>query len=317
MGKREKGKGPFSSELCLKEFGLMLAEQEKAACTIEKYLRDVKRFWRFTEVKEIGQLQPMHVIRYKRYLQTAYKVSSTNSMLNALNSYLKFIGRADCRVRMLRQQRQLFCDEQRMLRRVEYEKLVREAVREGRERLACILQTLGMTGIRVGELQFVTCESLKRRIIHISYKGKNRDIILPKELVGLLQEYCRKQGISRGSMFITKHGRPIDRRNIWAEMKSLCGRAGVPAGKVFPHNLRHLFAAAFYEKKKDIVRLADYLGHSSLETTRRYTTISSIRACQQELSLGLLVNPVFREIKKISDGAVHPLSGRTCRAGAC
>ena len=309
MMEKENAMRQSADGLRLEEFGRMLAEQEKAACTVEKYLRDVKCFWEFTEAKEIGRLQPMHVVRYKRHLQENYKVSSVNSMLNALNSYLKFVGRAECRVRTLRRQRQIFCDEQRMLRRTEYERLVREAVREGRERLACVLQTLGMTGIRVGELRFVTCESLSSRIIHISCKGKDRDIILPKDLMQLLLEYCRKHGISRGSVFVTRRGRPVDRRNIWAEMKSLCARAGVPAGKVFPHNLRHLFATAFYEKKKDIVRLADYLGHSSLETTRRYTIISSMRACQQELSLGLLVDQVFREKKDRLDMALHPIRG--------
>ena len=298
FGEAENGE---NCGLRLEEFSLLLAEQEKAAATIEKYLRDVRRFWHFLgettgemEMPSGGGrlvcLRPMDVIRYKQHLQENYKISSVNSMLNALNCYLKFAGREDCRVRTLRQQRQMFCDEGRMLRRAEYERLVLEAEREGRERLCCILQTLGMTGIRVGELRFVTCESLRQKVIHISYKGKNRDIVLPNELIQLLRRYCEKHRRSRGSIFVTRNGRPVDRKNIWAEMKSLCTRARVASGKVFPHNLRHLFATAFYEKKKDLVRLADYLGHSSLETTRRYTIISSLRACQQELNLGLLVS---------------------------
>lgn len=295
-----------------------LEKQEKSAATIEKYLRDVGLFLRFcaeyekepsAERTEGSALRPTQetkqstdgtaserafrqdqVLAFKKHLQARYRPNSVNSMLNALNCYLKFTGHREYCVRMLKQQRQLFCDENRLLKRGDYRRLVEQADREGRERLSCIIQTLGMTGIRIGELRFMGCECLKRNIIHIEHKGKIRDIVLPKALVELLRAYCARHDIREGQIFVTRYGNPVDRKNIWREMKALCRRAGVQESKVFPHNFRHLFAVQFYEKKKDIVRLADYLGHSSLETTRRYTVISSMQACQRELDLGLLIS---------------------------
>ena len=237
-----------------------------------------------------GEYTHEQVIAYKRYLQSRYQVSSVNSMLNALNKYLKLCGQGGLCVRTLRQQRRMFCDEQRVLRRTDYRRLVEQADREGRLRLSCILQTLGMTGIRIGELHYLTTDCLARQRIHIEHKGKIRDIVLPRKLVDLLKEYCGRARIRAGTIFVTRYGNPVDRKNVWTQMKGLCRRAGVSEKRVFPHNLRHLFATEFYEKKKDLVRLADYLGHSNLDTTRRYTAISSMQACQRELDLGLLVS---------------------------
>ena len=281
----------------LEQYEKHLAEQEKSPLTISKYIHDIGCFIKFhTARKEEGgneDLSHEDIIQYKKYLQEHYKTSSVNSMLNALNGYLKYIGRPELCVRMLKQQRQLFREEQRFLQKKDYKKLVEQADREGKTRLSGILQTLCMTGIRVGELHYVTYECLERKIIHIEHKGKVRDIVLPKDLVTLLMKYCKDRGITAGPIFITRSGNPIDRKNVWKEMKQLCERADVNANKVFPHNFRHLFAVSFYERTKDIVRLADYLGHSNLETTRRYTTISTIEACQRELDLGLLVSRIM------------------------
>lgn len=282
-----------------------LYEQERHLNTIRKYVHDVRKFLQFvrihvgTEDADQGEphsrrhrwpvLKREWVLCYKEYLVGHYKVSSANSMLAALNGYLKFIGREDCCVQLCRVQRQIFREEERELSRDEYQRLVIRAEKDGNLRLGCILQTIGSTGIRVGELPFITVEVLDKRVACISFKGKERCIILPQSLVNLLKKYCRQQRIRKGSIFITRSGRPIDRQNIWAEMKKLCRAAGIPEKKGFPHNLRHLFARTYYEREKDIVRLADYLGHSNVETTRRYTRVSSMQACMRQLELGMLV----------------------------
>ena len=198
------------------------------------------------------------------------------------------MGRDDLRVRVCRTQRLIFREEERELTREEYQRLLMTANRENRGRLFCILQTIAGTGMRIGELKYLTAETLKERRIRIDFKGKVRIILIPRSLLILLKDYCRKQKIRAGSIFHSRNGRPLDRRNIWTEMKSLCERAKVAASKVFPHNLRHLFARCFYEREHDLARLADYLGHSSIETTRRYTMITSEEACAKDLELGLV-----------------------------
>ncbi len=185
------------------------------------------------------------ILEYKEYLGKSYKVSSANSMIIALNAYLRFIGRPECCVRTFRMQKQIFRDADREITRDEYKRLVQEARNMGNDRLSHILQTVSSTGIRISELPFITVEALKV-------------IVLPRSLTILLGDYCRRMNIRRGSVFITKNGRPVDRRNIWREMKQLCAGAGVTSEKVFPHNLRHLFARCYYEKERDLVRLADY-----------------------------------------------------------
>lgn len=269
----------------LKTFELELKEQEKSRNTIEKYMRDVRRFLDFLDGREPEREL---VIRYKESLQAAYQVSSINSMVIAVNSYLRHIGREDCRVRTCREQRRVFREEERELTKNEYGRLVKEANKEGNVRLCCILQTIASTGIRIGELKYITVEALKERMVRIDFKGKIRMIILPRFLTVVLKDYCRRMGIKQGIIFLTRNGKPVDRRNVWREMKGICERARVMASKVFPHNLRHLFARCFYEKEKDLTRLADYLGHSSVETTRRYTMLSSREACERQLDLGLL-----------------------------
>ena len=273
----------------LSDYRAELIRQEKSDNTIEKYLRDVKVFLLYA-----GEEYPSKetILAYKAKLKEGYRLSSANSMLMAVNSYLKYKGLADRRVSVFRMQRKIFSEESRLLRREEYERLVVEARKRGMEQIDCILQTLCMTGIRGGELAFITVEALREKLVRIHFKNKERVILLPKSLRRLLKNYCRRRGIKSGSIFIGKTGNALNRRWIWAQMKKLCSGAGVLASKVFPHNLRHLFARCYYEKEKDLLRLADYLGHSSLETTRRYTEISTMEACMRQLELGLEVGHV-------------------------
>lgn len=292
------------AECRLEEYERYLYMMEKSFRTIEKYMRDVRHFLtyardRMQEQQEDGSI-PERICRemvlgYKEYLIGAYKISSVNSMLISLNGYLRFIGRQDCCIKLCRLQRQIFSEEEKELSMEEYRRLVWQAEKNGNLRLSCILQTVASTGIRIGELKYIMVESLPRRVVCIHSKGKTRNIILPNSLVEMLKNYCCSKNIKSGSIFITGSGAPVDRRNIWAEMKRLCRDAGVSEYKVFPHNLRHLFARCYYEKEKDIIRLADYLGHSSVETTRRYTMITSMEACQRNLELGMLAGG-FSEI---------------------
>ncbi len=271
----------------LEDFRRYLADRDKKPNTVEKYLRDARKFLSFCQGRDLDHSQ---VVRYREYLVASYAPSSVNSMLAALNGFLVFLGREDCCVRVLRVQRELFRDASRDMTVEEYIRLVKQADAEGNVRLSHMLQTMAGSGVRVGELSSITVESLDQKTVSISSKGKFRQILLPRTLVEKLRKYCRRMGVASGSIFVTSSGRPVDRRNIWKEMKNLCRRAGVAEGKVFPHNLRHLFARCFYEKEKDIVRLADYLGHSSVETTRRYTVTSEMEACRMSLEMGLLVD---------------------------
>ena len=270
----------------LESFGAWLKKQEKSSNTVEKYMRDARHFLEYLGGETIS---PEAALRYKEYLKEHYKISSVNSMVIAMNCYLRYLGRGECCVRTCRLQRQIFREEEKELTRQEYRKLVLEAEKQGNKRLACLIQTIGMTGIRVSELKYITVESLKNKAVQICNKGKTRMILLPGSLRELLRRYCGAMKIRKGSIFIARTGRPLDRRSIWAQMKELCFAAGVKKSKVFPHNLRHLFARCYYEKEKDLVRLADFLGHSSIETTRRYTMLSTMEVCLKQLELGLMV----------------------------
>ena len=271
----------------LKEYEIYLLEREFSMNTVQKYVRDVKKYLKYTGTEEPDR---MMTLQYKEYLLDHYQLSSVNSMLAAVNSYLKYIKRSECCVRSCRVQRQMFRSDSLELSREEYQLLVNTALRQGKYRLSCIMQTIGATGIRIGELKYITVESLETGIVPVRSKGKERVIFLTNSLTELLRTYCRREGRTEGSVFITRSGVPVDRKNVWADMKRLCRAAGVPESKVFPHNLRHLFACCFYEKEKDLVRLADYLGHSNVETTRRYTMVSGSGIWQKQLELGLLVS---------------------------
>ena len=242
-----------------------LLEEEKSTATIEKYLRDVRTFYLFLADKAISKGETM---AYKEYLTEHYAPASVNSMLIALNCFLRFIGEADCCVRLLKIQRQIFCDQEKELSRQEYQRLVKAAEDT---RISYVLQTICGTGIRVSELQYITVEAVRNGKATVNCKNKTRVIFIPSPLQKLLKRYIKRQGLQSGSVFVTQNGKPLNRSNIWRDMKALCKQAGVSLQKVFPHNLRHLFARMFYSIDKDIVRLSDLLGHSSINTTRIYT----------------------------------------------
>ena len=211
------------------------------------------------------------LIDWKKQLAKRYAAASVNSMLAAVNTFLGFAGWADCKMKPLKIQRNLFCHEEKELTRAEYLRLVQAAGRGGNERLSLVIQTICATGIRVSELRFVTVEAVRAGRSVVSCKGKTRIIFLPEKLCRLLTQYARKQKRPSGPIFVTRSGRPLDRCNIWRDMKALCESAGVAPEKVFPHNLRHLFARTYYTMEKDLFRLADLLGHSNINTTRIYT----------------------------------------------
>ena len=259
-------------------------EEEKSDATIEKYIRDVTAFATYINGAAITKET---VIAYKQHLlDESYAVRSINSMLASLNSLFCFLGWTDLKVKSLKVQ-QVFCPEEKELTRAEYERLCRTAQKKHNERLCLILQTICSTGIRVSELQFITVEAVKEGKAIVSLKGKTRTIFLTKELRKKLLRYISEQQIAEGPVFITRTGKPISRSNIWREMKGLCEEANVDPRKVFPHNLRHLFARVFYGLEKDIARLADILGHSSVNTTRIYivSTGCEHRRCMEQMRL--------------------------------
>lgn len=271
----------------VRRYILYLQEQERSPATLQKYTRDLMRL-----VKDLdGQpLNKAALIAWKGRLVATHAPASVNSMLTAVNGFLTFMGRQELKVRLLKIQKTLFCDENRELTRAEYARLVQEAERSGRERLALVLQTICATGIRVSELRFITAEAVSLGRAEITNKGKRRTVFLPNKLRGLLRKYLQKRRMSAGAVFITRTGRPLDRSNIWREMKALCECAGVSPAKVFPHNLRHLFARAYYTLEKDLSRLADLLGHSSVSTTRIYTAESGAVHARQVARLNLVLS---------------------------
>ena len=261
-------KGRILTSETIQNFKKYLKEEEKSKNTIEKYMRDV---WEFTTYMNGAEITKESVIAYKdKLISKNYAVRSINSMLASLNSLFSFLNWMDCRVKSIKLQRQIYCPEEKELTKAEYMRLVNAAKQKGNERLNLILQTICGTGIRVSELQYITVEAVKNREAIVSLKGKTRSVFIVKELKKKLLRYAAEQGITSGTIFITRTGRPMSRTNIWREMKSLCEQANVNPQKVFPHNLRHLFARVFYGIEKDIAKLADILGHSSINTTRIY-----------------------------------------------
>lgn len=252
----------------LSAFSEQLRQEERSKGTIEKYLRDVRKFFCWLDGRSLDKSA---VMDWKaQLLADDYTPQTVNSMVVALNRFLGFIGRSDCRVHTLRIQRRLFRRPERELTRREYERLVQTAVRYGRKRLALLLEAIAATGIRVSEVKYLTVEAAKTGRTEISLKGKIRVILLPHKLCRKLLQYAQAQKSVSGEIFLTRNGSSLSRKQIWAEMKDLCHAAGVAASKVFPHNLRHLFARAFYQTCRDVAKLADVLGHSSIETTRIY-----------------------------------------------
>lgn len=255
------------TEKIIAEFKEYLILEERSEATVEKYIRDVKAFAVYAKD---GEITKETVIAYKKYLQAGYAVRSVNSMLASLNSLFAFLGWHGLKVKSLKLQQQVFCPEERELTKAEYKRLCLAAERRQSKRLSLVLQTICATGIRVSELQYITVEAAKRGKAVVNCKSKTRTVFIVKELKQKLLRYAAEQNIKDGMIFITRTGKPISRTNIWREMKALCGEANVNPEKVFPHNLRHLFARVFYGIEKDIAKLADILGHSSIDTTRIY-----------------------------------------------
>ena len=249
------------------DFEYHLRLDEKSENTVEKYLRDVRAFFKFADARQICKSV---VMEFKSSLIRSYKVTSANSMIAAVNAFLRFMGWADCCIRQFKIQKKTFCSESKELTKAEYIRLVNAAKQTGNERMNLILQTICGTGIRVGELPFITVEAVYKGEAVVSCKNKTRTVFIVRDLRKKLLHYIRSRGITTGCIFVTRSGRSVNRCAIWREMKALCMQANVPSDKVFPHNLRHLFARTFYGIEKDIAKLADILGHSSINTTRIY-----------------------------------------------
>lgn len=252
----------------MKRFREYLRREEKSKNTVEKYMRDTLAFTVWLDGAEVTKDT---AVAFKQQLvEAGYAVRSVNSILASLNSLFSFLGWTECKVKALKLQRQVYCPEEKELTKGEYERLCRTAQKKHNKRLNLILQTLCGTGIRVSELRFITVEAVKRGEATVSLKGKTRTVFLVKDLQKKLLRYIAEQKIESGAVFVTRTGKPMNRTNVWREMKALCKEANVNPDKVFPHNLRHLFARVFYGIEKDIAKLADILGHSSIDTTRIY-----------------------------------------------
>ncbi|MBQ7976156.1 MAG: tyrosine-type recombinase/integrase [Clostridia bacterium] len=252
----------------VKRFELHLYEEEKSDNTIEKYIRDIRFFREWLNGKDVDKSA---VLEYKKELCEKYAPKSVNSVLSSINALFSFMEWHELKVKMLKIQRQIFADKEKELTKSEYERLLTAAQKRKDKRLYFLMQTIGSTGIRISELRFVTCEAINAGKAVINCKGKLRQVFFPKNLCKMLKGFIKSEKIKSGPVFVTKSGIPLDRSNVWKMMKSICVDAQVSKDKVFPHNFRHLFARTFYSIQKDIVRLADILGHSSINTTRIYT----------------------------------------------
>lgn len=249
----------------LEEFSVYLRYEEKSKATQEKYFRDIKNFYRYVGIRPITKEE---VISYKEHLKEKYAPASVNSMLVALNCFLKFTCRQDCCVKLLKIQKQIFCSEEKELSKDEYRRLIQAA---DDEKISLLIQTICGTGIRVSELEYISVEAVEKGRAVVDCKNKTRVIFIPVYVQEFLVQYIKNTGIKSGSVFTSRNGKPLDRSFVWRKMKNLCIEAEVTPEKVFPHNLRHLFARTFYSIESDIVKLADVLGHTSINTTRIYT----------------------------------------------
>ena len=252
----------------INDFKVYLTDNDKSVYTVEKYIRDVMKFKDFACDCEIVKETAGE---YKNYLiRNGYFVRSINSMLSSVNALFEFLNKNDLKVKTIKMQRSVYCPEDKELTRAEYQRLCTAAKMKKNNRLELIIETVCATGIRIGELKYITVESAKRGEAVVTLKGKTRYVFIPKELKRKLLRYSKEQNIKSGMIFVTRTGKAVNRTNVWRDMKNLCKDAGVKPEKVFPHNLRHLFARTFYNIDKDIAKLADILGHSSIDTTRIY-----------------------------------------------
>lgn len=280
-------KGHVISAEAICNFKQRLYLEEKSESTVTKYIHDIKAFADYMGERPITKED---AISYKQQLiNDGYAARSINSVIASLNSYFLFAGLLDFKLRAIKIQRQIFCSEDKELSRAEYERLLKAAKQKGNERLDLLIQTICSTGIRVSELQFITAEAVVKGEAVVSLKGKTRSVFIVKDLQKKLLRYISSHGIEEGPVFRTRTGKPLSRTNIWKEMKSLCEQAGVNPEKVFPHNLRHLFARIFYGIEKDIAKLADILGHSSINTTRIYIVTTGIEHRQRMENMHLIM----------------------------
>ena len=280
-------KGRILTENTIAAFASYLKNEEKSENTAEKYIRDVRAFSVYVGEAEIMKET---VIAYKnKLISENYAARSVNSMIASINSLFQFLGWVDLKVKSIKLQRQIYCPEEKELTKAEYMRLVRTAKQKGNERLNLLIQTICGTGIRVSELQYITIEAVKRGEAVVSLKGKTRSVFIVRDLQKKLLRYAAEQKITTGAIFITRNGKPMSRTNIWREMKNLCNQAGVNSEKVFPHNLRHLFARTFYSIEKDIAKLADILGHSNINTTRIYIITTGNEHRQRMENMRLII----------------------------
>jgi len=269
----------------IQEFANYLCREEKSAATQEKYLRDVRGFCVYADDNEITKEL---VVAWKRHLvEQGFAVRSINSMLASVNSLLDFLGLSNCKSKNIRMQQKTYCTEDKELTKAEYMRLLDASKKN--EQLNLVIQTICGTGIRVSELRYFTVEAIRHGEVTVDCKSKTRTILVPGKLKNILLNYAKKHGITTGSIFITRTGKPLNRSNIWSAMKKLCETAGVKPSKVFPHNLRKLFARTFYGIEKDIAKLADILGHSSINTTRIYIITTGVEHRRKIERLGLIV----------------------------
>ena len=275
----------LSKEL-IEKFKAHLLNEERSPATLEKYLHDLRIFYSFMEGRALTKAS---VLEYKSALLKKYAVTSANSMLAAVSSFFGYLGWRDLCVKQYKIQRSAFCPEEKELTRAEYIRLVEAAKRKGNERLNLIIQTICGSGIRVSELEYITVEAVERGEAFVSCKGKKRHVFIVHELKKKLLRYAREQRISSGAVFVTRTGKPVSRHNVWRDMKTLCREAEVSPTKVFPHNLRHLFARTFYGIEKDIAKLADILGHSSINTTIIYIATTAVEHKRKMENMRLII----------------------------
>ena len=268
------------------QFKAHLLSEERSTATVEKYLHDLRVFYAFMDGKILTKTA---VLEYKSNLSIKYAITSTNSMLAAVNALFRFLGWHDLCVKQYKIQKSAFCPEEKELTKAEYIRLIEAAKKNENERLNLIIQTICGSGIRVSELQYITVEAVQRGETFVNCKGKNRRILIVAKLRKRLLRYIKQKNIKFGAVFVTKNGKPVSRHNIWRDMKALCKDADVPPSKVFPHNLRHLFARTFYRLEKDIAKLADILGHTNINTTRIYIVTTATEHKRKMENMRLIV----------------------------
>lgn len=270
----------------VEKFAAYLYEEERSKNTVTKYLRDLRAFFLYLKG---GEVCKEAVLGWKGTLVADYAPASVNSMLAAVNSFFDWLEQPQLKVKPLKIQRMIYAKPEKELSHAEYDRLVAEAEHRCNRRLSLLLQTICSTGIRISELRFITVTAIKTGRTEVGCKGKNRVVFLPNSLCKALGQYCRDEKLESGPIFRSKSGKPLDRSNIWRDMKTLCESAGVAPDKVFPHNLRHLFARTYYSLERDLSRLADLLGHSNVTTTRIYTRESGTKHIQQLERMGLVL----------------------------